>query len=288
VTVPASAPQGDVFARERREHIVRLIEEHGRARVGDLAAQFRVSAVTIRKDLLVLESERRVVRTHGGAIAVDRSQPELSFDIRERLQADEKLRIGAAGAALVHDGESIVMDASTTALAVARQLKARGGWGQLTVVTNGLRIASELAGHRGITVLMLGGRVRWEALSVVGQLGDGLFSRINVQKAFLGAAGFTLDSGLSDATDEEAQIKRSMVAAAREVIAIVDHTKWERAAFATFCPTDQIGMVLTDDGAPDAMVRALLDRGVQVRLVAADQPTQLDPSNRADATRSSR
>ena len=94
---------------------------------------------------------------------------------------------------------------------------------------------------------MLGGRVRWEALSVVGQLGDGLFSRINVQKAFLGAAGFTLESGLADATDEEAQIKRSMVAAAREVIAIVDHTKWERAAFATFCPIDQIIVVLTDD-----------------------------------------
>ena len=120
------------------------------------------------------------------------------------------------------------MDASTTALSVARQLKARGGWSQLTVITNGLRIASELAGHPGITVLMLGGRVRWEALSVVGQLGDGLFSRINVQKAFLGAAGFTLESGLADATEEEAQIKRSMVAAAREVIAIVDHTKWER------------------------------------------------------------
>ena len=100
------------------------------------------------------------------------------------------------------------MDASTTALSVARQLKARGGWSQLTVITNGLRIASELAGHPGIVVLMLGGRVRWEALSVVGQLGDGLFSRINVQKAFLGAAGFTIESGLADATDEEAQIKR--------------------------------------------------------------------------------
>ena len=118
---------------------------------------------------------------------------------------------------------------------------------------------------------MLGGRVRWEALSVVGQLGDGLFSRINVQKAFLGAAGFTLESGLADATDEEAQIKRSMVAAAREVIAIVDHTKWERAAFATFCPTDQITIVLTDDGAPLAMVRALIGRGVQVRLIGPDQ-----------------
>jgi DeoR/GlpR family transcriptional regulator of sugar metabolism len=264
------ASHGDVFARERQEQIVRTVEERGRARVNDLAAQFGVSTVTIRKDLVALEAERRLIRAHGGAIAVDRSRPELSFEIRERLQADEKHWIGAAGAALVRDGESIVLDASTTALSVARHLKARGGWSQLTVLTNGLRIASELAGHPGIVVLMLGGRVRWEALSVVGQLGDGLFSRINVQKAFVGAAGFTVESGLADATDEEAQIKRSMVAAAREVIAIVDRTKWERAAFATFCPTDQISVVLTDDGAPEPMVRALEGRGVAVRLIGPD------------------
>jgi DeoR/GlpR family transcriptional regulator of sugar metabolism len=288
VTVPASAPPRDVFARERQEHIARIVEEHGRARVGDLAAQFHVSAVTIRKDLLVLETENRLVRTHGGAIAVDRSRPELAFEIRERLQADEKQLIGAAGAALVHDGESIVMDASTTALSVARHLKARGGWSQLTVITNGLRLASELAGHPGIIVLMLGGRVRWEALSVVGQLGDGLFSRINVQKAFLGAAGFTLESGLSDATDEEAQIKRSMVAAAREVIAIVDHTKWERAAFATFCPTDKVGVVLTDAGAPADMVRALTGRGVEVRLIGPGQAAVEGAGDGSGATRTTR
>jgi DeoR family transcriptional regulator of aga operon/DeoR family fructose operon transcriptional repressor len=285
VTDPANGSPRDVFARERQEHIARIVEEHGRARVADLARQFDVSAVTIRKDLLVLETEQRLVRAHGGAIALDRSRPELAFDIRERLQADEKLRIGAAGAALVHDGESIVMDASTTALSVARQIKARGAWSQLTIITNGLRVASELAGHPGLTVLMLGGRVRWEALSVVGQLGDGLFSRINVQKAFLGAAGFTLESGLSDATDEEAQIKRSMVAAAREVIAIVDHTKWERAAFATFCPIDQVGVVLTDPDAPSDMVEALRTRGIEVRIVAGTGVAANDSSH-PDPTRS--
>lgn len=287
MTVPASASLGDVFARERQEHIVRIVEDHGRARVSDLAARFGVSGVTIRKDLVILEADRRLLRAHGGAIAIDRNRSELSFDIRERLQADEKLRIGAAGAALVHEGESIVLDASTTALSVARHLKARGSWSQLTVITNGLRIASELAGHPGITVLMLGGRVRWEALSVVGQLGDGLFSRINVQKAFLGAAGFTPESGLADATDEEAQMKRSMVAAAREVIAIVDHTKWERAAFATFCPTDQIGIVLTDETAPPVMVRALSGRGVEVRLIGPDPAVSTDPVGGSRATRAS-
>jgi DeoR/GlpR family transcriptional regulator of sugar metabolism len=288
VTVPASASPGDVFARERQEHIVRIVEEHGRARVSDLAARFNVSAVTIRKDLVALETERRLVRTHGGAITVGRSRPELAFEIRERLQADEKGRIGAAGAALVHDGESIVMDASTTALSVARHLKARGGWSQLTVITNGLRIASDLAGHPGITVLMLGGRVRWEALSVVGQLGDGLFRRVNVQKAFLGAAGFTPESGLADATEEEAQIKRAMVAAAREVIAIVDHTKWERAAFATFCPTDQLSIVLTDEQAPEAMVRGLQGRGIDVRLIGPDQGVEAGRGKSSGAARSSR
>jgi len=281
LTGPARPSPSDVFARERQERIARIIEEHGRARVSDLAAQFAVSGVTIRKDLLALESEHRLVRTHGGAIAPDRSRPELSFQIRERLQADEKARIGAAAAALVHDGESIVLDASTTALSVARNLKRHGRFSQVTVLTNGLRIASELAGHPGITVLMLGGRVRWEALSVVGQLGDGLFERINVQKAFVGAAGFTIESGLADATEEEAQIKRSMVEAAREVIAIVDHTKWEQAAFATFCETAQIDLVLTDELAPGAMIQELVRRNVAVRRVAPASTTT-EPSGALD------
>jgi DeoR/GlpR family transcriptional regulator of sugar metabolism len=286
----SSGASRDVFAQERQDHIARFVEEHGRARVADLAVRFGVSAVTIRKDLLALEAVQRLVRAHGGAIAIDRSRPELAFDIRERLQADEKTRIGAAGAALVEDGESIVMDASTTALSVARQLKARTRWSQLTIITNGLRIAFELAGHPGITVLTLGGRVRWEAMSVVGQLGDGLFDRINVQKAFLGAAGFTLESGLADATEEEAQIKRSMVAAAREVIAIVDHTKWERAAFATFCPVGAIGLVLTDTTAPVEMVAELRRRHVVVRLVdGADDASAAAPQPQpGDATRSNR
>lgn len=271
--MPAGDIPGDVFARERQAHIARIVEEHGRARVSDLATRFGVSSVTIRKDLLVLEADGRVIRQHGGAIVPDRSRPELAFEIRERLQQDEKSRIGAAAADLVQDGESIVMDASTTALAVGRRLRVRGGWTQLTVITNGLRMASELAGSSGITVLMLGGRVRWEAMSVVGQLGDGLFSRINVQKAFVGAAGFTIESGLSDVTDEEAQIKRSMIAAAREVIAVVDSTKWERAAFATFCPIDKVDVVLTDERAPAPMLAGLRQRGIDVRLVEAEFPS---------------
>jgi DeoR/GlpR family transcriptional regulator of sugar metabolism len=147
VTVRRSPAPSDVFARERQDQIVGIVEEDGRARVSNLAARFEVSGVTIRKDLVLLEAERRLVRTHGGAIAVTRSRPELSFEIRERLQADEKELIGAAAAGLVGDGESIVLDASTTALSLGRHLKARGGWTQLTVITNGLRLASTSRRH---------------------------------------------------------------------------------------------------------------------------------------------
>jgi len=265
VTLKAGDVPEGVFARERQEQIARFVEENGRARVTDLAGRFRVSAVTIRKDLVVLESARRVIRAHGGAIALTDNRPEAAFKIRERLQPERKSRIGAAAAACVTDGESIVLDASTSALQVARHLKDRGAWHGLTVVTNSIRIAFELAGHPGITVLMLGGRVRWEALSVVGPLGDGVFRRVNVQKAFLGAAGISIEAGLADVMEEEAQIKRSMVAAAREVYAVVDHTKWGRVASATFCRTDRLTGVFTDDEAPSGMVAALRDAGVDVR-----------------------
>lgn len=270
MTAKAADALEGVFARERQREIGRIVDEDGRARVTELAHRFGVSAVTIRKDLLVLESERRVVRTHGGAIAPRGGRPELAFDIRERLQRDEKSRMGGAAAARVGDGESIVLDASTSALSIARHLKDRPAWHGLTVVTNSIRIASELAGHPGITVLMLGGRVRWEALSVVGPLGDGVFRRVNVQKAFLGAAAFTLEAGLSDAMEEEAQIKRAMVSAAREVYAVIDHTKWGRVASATFCRAESLTGVFTDGEAPAEMVAALRSAGVEVVELPGD------------------
>jgi DeoR/GlpR family transcriptional regulator of sugar metabolism len=274
----------EVFARERQQHIARIVEEQGRALVVDLTAKFGVSAVTIRKDLRVLETEGLLVRAHGGAFALGQSRPERAFEVRERLQRNEKERIGAAAADLVVDGESIALDASTTAFAMARHLKARGRWVHLTVVTNGLRIASELAGHPGVTVAMPGGFVRWEALSVVGPLGAGLLEQVNIQKAFMGAAGYTVETGLSDATDEEAQIKRLIVAAASEVVALIDHTKWGRAAFATFCPTESLTTVVTDEKAPVVLANELRQRGVLVLVAPGLEKTPSDSQQQSNWT----
>ena len=258
---------GEVFAEERQHQIGRLVVELGRVRVGDLAQRFGVSGVTIRKDLDALERQGRIVRTHGGAVSPAGAGMERAFDVRERLQHAEKEAIGREAAALVADGESIALDASTTAYAMARHLRARGGWLHLTVVTNGLRIALELAGVSGVTVVMPGGFIRPEALSLVGPLGEGLLERVNVQRAFLGATGFSVEAGLCDGTEEEAQIKRLLVAAATETIGLVDHTKWARRSLATFCPTSSLTAVITDAPVAGGMAEALLAAGV--RLVEA-------------------
>jgi DeoR/GlpR family transcriptional regulator of sugar metabolism len=269
VAATAHRPQDAVFALERREAIARAVVEDGRLRVAEMASRFGVSHVTIRKDLETLEADGRLVRTHGGAISRRHpARPEPSYEIRERVQQDEKRWIGAAAAAMVRDGESIACDASSSALWVGRSLRSRDDWHHLTVLTTGLRLATELAGHPGITVLLVGGRVRAEALSVVGPLGDEVFRRVNVQTAFVGALGLTLDAGLSDATEEEAHVKRAMITAAREVYALVDHTKWNRTASATFCRTDQLTGIITDEQAPADMVGALRAMGVLVTQVA--------------------
>lgn len=255
---------GEAFAEERQHQIGRLVAERGRVRVGDLVAQFGVSGVTIRKDLAQLERLGRVVRTHGGAVSPAGAGLERAFDVRERLQRSEKDAIGRAAAAMVADGESIALDASTTAFAMAKALRAQRDWLHLTVITNGLRIALELAGAPGITVLMPGGFIRPEALSLVGPMGEGLLARVNVQRAFLGATGFSVESGLCDGTEEEAQIKRLLVAAASETIGLVDHTKWGRTSLATFCETSALAAVITDASAPDGMVKQLGAQGVRV------------------------
>ena len=254
------------FADERQAAIANLVEDRGRARVSELADEFGVSSVTIRKDLDVLADRGRVIRTHGGAIAPRAQGRDLAYDVRDRMQQREKAAIGEAAASHVADGESILIDASTTGLYLVRELMRRGLGQSLTIVTNSIRLATETASRPDVVVLLMGGRVRGRSLSLVGQLGDSVLQRVNVHKAFVGAAGFSLEEGLTETTEEEAQIKRVMVAAAREVYALIDNSKWGRVASATFCRTEGLTGVFTDADAPPEMVRALEDKGVEVMV----------------------
>jgi DeoR/GlpR family transcriptional regulator of sugar metabolism len=251
----------ELFQQERREQIIVLLGEVGRVSVVELSEQFDVTPATIRADLDALATERLLIRTHGGALALDEERLELSFDFRRRLHAGQKSRIGAVAAGMIEDGEAIILDASTTALAVATQLKDRR---ELTVLTNGILIALALIDLPGITVVMPGGFVRRDSASMVGDEGHEFIERFNFQKGIFGAKGLTLEEGLTDVNTAEVSIKRDLAAHARQVVAVVDSSKWGRVGFASFASIDQLDCIITDAEAPSDMIEALREAGVDV------------------------
>lgn len=254
-----------LFLQERLDQVLVVLRDQGRVSVSELCERFGVSAVTIRNDLTTLEQEGRLLRTHGGAmLKPDLSTEPLAFTLRKDLHQSEKEQIGRAAAALVRDGESIALDASTTAWQIARHLKNRQ---ELTVVTNGLFVALEFLTSPGVTVVMPGGSLRAASASLVGDQGACILDRYHVQKGFFGAGGFTLEEGLTDTNQYEVELKQRMVERSKEVIAVVDSSKWGQVTFAALASVDQLDRVIADDGAPADMVAALWERDVEVILV---------------------
>lgn len=257
-----------LFAPERQAKILDLLQAQGRVSVSSLSDLFGVSAVTIRNDLSELERRRELVRTHGGAILRERDDVELAFSLRSQLYSEQKQAIGARAAELIGDGEAVVIDASTTALQVARHIGHRH---ELTVITNSLIVAYELAGADGVTVVVAGGILRPVSYSLVSDLGTSVLSQFHISKGFFGAKGLTVEEGLTDADRFEVQTKRAMVAACREVIAVVDASKWGQVAAASFATVDQVDCVITDPAAPHGMVERLTSHGMKVSLAERER-----------------
>lgn len=254
-----------LFLQERLDQIVTLLQEQGRVSVMDLSDRFGVSTVTIRNDLTNLQQQGLLVRTHGGAVTrPDLSMEPPAFALRKELHLTEKERIGRAAAALVRDGDSIALDASTTAWQIARHLKDRQ---ELTVVTNGLFVALEFLDSPGVTVVMPGGALRIASASLVGDQGACILERYHVQKGFFGAGGFTIEEGLTDTNQYEVELKQRMVERSKVVIAVVDSSKWGQVTFASLASVDQLDHVITDEAAPEVMVAELRGRGIDVTLV---------------------
>lgn len=254
-----------LFLEERLEQIVSLLHEQGRVSVADLSERFDVSAVTIRNDLTTLEQRGHLMRTHGGAVLRPNAGTDLpAFALRKDLNLAQKERIGQAAAAMVRDGESIVLDASTTAWQIALHLKDRR---ELIVVTNGLFIALEFVESPSVTVVMPGGSLRTASASLVGDQGACILDHYHVQKGFFGAGGFTLEEGLTDTNQYEVELKQRMLQRSKEVIAVVDSSKWGQVTFAPLASIEQLDRVITDDAAPPDMVAALRGLGIEVTLV---------------------
>jgi len=199
---------------ERRQNILTAIEAVGQLSVIELSEQFKVSEVTIRQDLQALSKQGLLLRTRGGALSTN-TLPEHSFDVRQQQQSAQKVRIGQAAASLVASGDTIILDASTTAQAIIPFIKERT---ELTVITNSLKAAISLLDAPQIQVILPGGNLRRESISLVGHQQGDVAQALNVGWGFFGVRGVTVEEGLTDVNLEEVAMKRAMVERCRRVV----------------------------------------------------------------------
>src|SRR6476661_3438898 len=228
----------------RREQIVGYLSAHDRTSVVELSQVLGVSEVTVRKDLDQLEAQGLLTRVHGGALISGRGRLERYFAAREQEHREEKRRIAQAAAGLVQSGQRIFLDASTTALQVARFIKDRE---ELIVVTNGLYTALELNFCTGITTIVVGGTMRHRSSSLVGSFNFSSLQRLRVDIGFFSARGVSARDGMMESDIEEAQLKQQMVKASGMVVGIADSSKFGTIAFNVFAQPHEIDRVITDN-----------------------------------------
>lgn len=252
-----------MFPEERQRRILERMRQGEVVKVAALSAEFGVSEATIRRDLRELEQSGLLERTHGGALPAGGTLEEPAFAEKTALHPAEKQAIARVAAGLVQDGESVILDAGTTTLALARLLRPRR---QLTVVTNSMMIAAELSDAPGLHVIVTGGTVRGNTLALVGPTAERTLGEINADRVFLGTNGLDLDRGLTTPTQAEAAVKQRMIAAARQVVVVADHTKIGRVAFATIAPLTSAHLLITDAQADPAALRQFRARGLAVHV----------------------
>jgi DeoR/GlpR family transcriptional regulator of sugar metabolism len=238
----------------RRQSLVELLRKQPGLRVPELAKALDVSEGTIRNDLNELEAESRLKRVHGGAILNNQDQfQNNSFLRRFQQNAEAKLAIAQKAVALIKDGDSILLDASSTAYFLARTLSERS---RLRVMTNGFEVARELAQNSSNTVILIGGVVNNDSSSVTGLLSEHIIAELHIEKAFVSGSGFSLERGMTEVHLAEAQLKRKAIESAQQVIALIDSTKFGKEDLTPFARPDQITHLITDHGlAPDWIVK---------------------------------
>ncbi|UYN82709.1 MAG: DeoR/GlpR transcriptional regulator [Microcella sp.] len=256
-------------APQRRERLATLVADRGFARVVDLARELRVSEVTVRTDLAVLEGDGRVTRVHGGAmprglVAERESSVEQS---RTRLSR-AKRAIAVEMASRVRSGDSLLLDVGSTTLAVAHALVARADLDELVVVTNGLTIALALEkAMPRFTVVVTGGTLRSLQHSLVNPLATTLLDDVRVDLAVLGATGVDAEAGVTNVNLPEAEVKRRMVASAARRVLVADSSKLGQVHLGRVAALDELDELITDDAAPADRVAALRAVGLAVSLV---------------------
>lgn len=253
----------------RQQEILERLEQQGRVEVGVLAQTFGVSEVTVRKDLQELESLSFLKRVHGGAVLAHRSKYNLSIGDKIGKQSAGKLAIAKSALGCIHDGDTLILDAGSTTLALARLLPGR--FQGLTIITNSLPIIAELSRFDSFELISLGGMVRLHSLAMIGPLTVASLKRLHADRAFLGATGATMERGLCTPNIIEAETKAAMIAAATERIALVDHTKIGQASLAPFACWDKIHRFITDHPLQSGLAEELKALGLTVQIASEEQ-----------------
>jgi ribose transport system substrate-binding protein len=245
---------------ERRQALLRYLKEQPGIKVTELAELLAVSEGTIRNDLTALQETNQVRRVRGGAVVVETSQPAPPDPIQN---AAGKQRIARRAAEMVNDGEAIWLDAGTTVRVLVPFLAERQ---QLTIVTNGLRVALQLAEQSEHTVMLVGGRVGTDGLYTIGTGSEQLLDMVNIRTAFISGVGFTLEAGLTVLEYEDARLKSRVLNSAENVVALVDATKIGKRGFAPVATLDQISHFVTDEDVSTEMLLQLRRSRVNVTI----------------------
>lgn len=248
----------------RRQALIELLRRQPGLRLPEIAAALGVSAGTVRNDLNALEAEGRLTRFHGGAVLLEqRAFSHTSFAERHHEHAAEKETIARCAAHLVQDGDSILLDASSTVYYFALALEAKQ---RLRVVTNGLDVARLLAKNPSNTVILIGGTLNQDGSSVTGLFSEQALRDLHVHKAFVSCSGFSLERGLTEVHLAEAQLKRIAIESAQQVFALVDSSKLGREDLTPFARAGQICCLYTDAGIRPEWRERLQQAGISLTI----------------------
>ncbi|MGD9127681.1 MAG: DeoR/GlpR family DNA-binding transcription regulator [Planctomycetia bacterium] len=251
----------------RLAHIRTLVAQRGTCLVGELASELGVSMMTIRRDLESLAEDGRVIRTHGGATLGERATFEFTFLDRVNTNREAKMAIAMAAVDLTRGCQTMMLDGSTTTLAIARQLRGMEG---LTVVTTSLPAAAELQHEPGIDVLLPGGYVRPASPDLTGSLTESNLGLLNAEYAFLGADAIDASGRVFTNPPDNSTVVLKMAAAAKHVYVVADHTKLNKTTLRCFGQLSQWDGLITDDGCDREFVRQLEESNI--RVIVARRP----------------
>lgn len=232
-----------MLAAERRNLILERVHENKTVIVNELSREFDVSEETIRRDLDKLEEDGHVIKTYGGAVINEKSSIDLPFNVRWKANPEGKHQIAELIRNEIEDGDHIMLDASTTAVFIAKSIKQKR---HLTVITNSIEILLELADVPGWDIIAPGGLLKSNSMSLIGKKALDGISSYHVDKAFFSCKGIDLQNGITDGNDETGGIKQNMISVADKVYLAVDSSKFGKTAFSKICGLSDVDFIVTD------------------------------------------